>query len=109
MIDTFLLMIGSILAVGLGFLGYKYHKRIDFDKIDTIDIKDLYDMTVEFVKGGDDNKIDAGDAIILLTRLEALLSDNVKDEIEEEIELFDEELEEIQKIEDELQTENPTK
>lgn len=70
---------GGILVAGLGYLGYTKYKKIDINKLDIADAKDLFIMISEFIAGGEDGIIEANDAILLLKRLEELIEANEKE------------------------------
>ena len=50
--------------------------KLDKNKLDINDLIAVYDMVMEFAKGGTDGVIDATDVAILVKRLEELIASN---------------------------------
>ncbi len=92
------LVIGSIayffrdkIKAGLEWSAQKL--GIDKKKLGLDDAQELYGMVSDFISGGVDGVINATDAVILLKRLEVLIAENKKEEIEEdEVILIEDEL-----------------
>lgn len=106
MIETLILIGVGVLGFGIGFLSAKYYGKIDVNKINVADIKEVYNMTEDFISGGDDKKIDPSDALVLLSRLEKLANENKK---EEKVMLLDDEFGDVLKEESDNETQDPTK
>ena len=73
----------NTIANGFNWIANKLH--IDKKKLDIGDIKDIYDMVTEFIEGGDDGVINATDALLLLHKLQKLITKNKIEEVLEKI------------------------